>query len=137
MRSDNVRRCFFPYCIRKMNNGNWIMLNRNYKPVGQADNFHADYDEPSIQFKISGQKERAMRKKFDFDGDDFYLYNDGSVPTFNKRYMNIYLEKLVYLMDIRITVREPDNNWMCPAYNKAEQSKLIEAPIYNPESDFY
>ncbi|MCG5501575.1 hypothetical protein [Ectothiorhodospira lacustris] len=34
MAIENVRAVYFPYRIQKQEDGSWVLLNRNYKPVG-------------------------------------------------------------------------------------------------------
>lgn len=34
MAGKSIRAIYFPYCIQKQANGNWLVLNRNYKSIG-------------------------------------------------------------------------------------------------------
>ncbi len=41
---NNVRALYFPYCLHQREDKRWIILNRNYKPVGALSGDWVDYD---------------------------------------------------------------------------------------------
>lgn len=102
----NVRRTqknYFVYCIRKQEDGTWLLLNRNYKPVGFNTDEHLKYDDYPVSARNKGLG-AATLKKLSFNGegsgDTVYLYNDGCVPTSSNEHMKSYLEKLQILLKI-------------------------------------
>src|SRR5688572_20434147 len=102
----NARRLVhshLPYCIDRLPDGRWIVLNRSYKPVGTTTpvgtmvNYHA---EPHpIAFKpgeLDSETLQIMSTSLQRDeaGDvaRAYFYNDGCVPTAGTAQMEAYLE---------------------------------------------
>ncbi len=106
MAIENVRAVYFPYCIEKQSDGSWLLLNRNYKPVGFNTGEWVRYGEFPVSMKIEGLSDATLRKLSCHDsepGDRVYLYNDGSVPTRNAEAMAAYLRKLEILLHLEST----------------------------------
>ncbi len=85
MAIENVRAVYFPYCLEKQKDGTWVLLNRNYKPVGFNTSDFINYEEYPVSMKIKGIGPGTL-KKLSFKDDEItadrvYLYNDGCVPT--------------------------------------------------------
>ena len=84
---NNFRQIHLPYCLERQKNGEYVVLNRQYKPVGFYTYNFINYDEfpISVPFKIT----KATAKKLSFDGSDdlqtIYLYNDGCLPDSDKK----------------------------------------------------
>ena len=80
-----------PYCLDRQEDGTWVFLNRDYKPLAHPKGI-----------KIPGLGIKNARKKLAWNpeeegGDRIYLYNDGCIPTRSKEFMDTYLEKLGWL----------------------------------------
>ncbi len=108
MAIDNIRAIYFPYCIQKQKDGAWVLLNRNYKPVGFNVSNFMDYSEHPVSIRLIGLGSGTL-KKLSYDGsggDMVYLYNDGCVPTSSPTAMKSYLKKLEILMKLK-TDRSP------------------------------
>jgi hypothetical protein len=106
--NDNITplyRIAFPYCIQKQEDGSYVLLNREYKPIGFSTQEYLDYGRYPIGIRFKGLKERTIRK-ISVDGDPsdgaIYLYGDGSKPTQNKENMEDYLERLSVLMSLKV-----------------------------------
>lgn len=102
-----IGRTMFPYCVRKMKDcedDTWILLNRNYKPVGIVDEYETvDYNEsPCGVFKAKISKKVKERLGYIEDEQCLYLFNDGTAPWLSKSNMDAYLECLRILMGIKI-----------------------------------
>ena len=98
--STDFRAVYFPYCIEKQADGTWVVLNRQYKPVGFNTGDFIRYEEFPISAKLKGIGPRVMKKlsySGEAQGDRVYLYNDGCVPTHSTADMNSYLKKLAIL----------------------------------------
>lgn len=83
-----VAHTHFPYCIQKTKDGKWLILNRNYKPLGSTGKEWVDYDNHPDRMPINSRTIAALRKLAVYDIPDkpddpgvFFFYNDGSMPT--------------------------------------------------------
>ncbi|MFH2138785.1 MAG: hypothetical protein ABII88_09770 [Candidatus Omnitrophota bacterium] len=95
-----------PYCLKKLDDGTYVILNRKYKPVGFNTSNQLDYKDYPICHKIKGIKQKtAMTLSFNHDDnvDSIYLYSDSCIPTSSAKNMNKYLEKLRILSKYKIT----------------------------------
>ncbi len=101
----DFRSVFMPYCLHKQPDGRYIVLNREYKPIGFFTRAHVKYEEYPIAVFLEGINS-AMAAKLspegDTDTDDIFLYNDRCVPTDNAANMNRYLSKLKLLAKLKI-----------------------------------
>lgn len=105
----NTRALYFPYCIRQRKDGAWLILNRNYKPIGATTSDWVDYDAHPAEAciaKITPQQAQKISYGGPPEyGDTIYLYSDGCVPTDSKKNMDSYLARLALVMKLK-TVRE-------------------------------
>ncbi len=104
MAIENVRAVYFPYCIQKQEDGSWVLLNRNYKPVGFNTSDFIKYEDYPVAMKIKGIGPSILKKlsyKDEESSDMVYLYNDGSVPTSSASAMSAYLKKLEILLKLQ------------------------------------
>lgn len=104
MAIENVRAVYFPYCIEKCADGSWVLLNRNYKPVGFNTSNFINYADYPVAMKLKGLGPSTLKKlsyKDEEPGDRVYLYNDGCVPTSSSAAMNAYLKKLEILLKLQ------------------------------------
>jgi len=101
----SARHTYFPYCLDQLPDKTWVVLNRNYKPLGVSDSVWADYESiPKAQRIAKISKSQAA--KIDYSGEweagqRIYLYNDGCVPTDSKKHMDAYLGRLAVLMTLK------------------------------------
>jgi hypothetical protein len=99
------RSIFMPYCLIRLDDGRYIVVNRNYKPLGITSGDYVIYEtHPSAaKLKITA----ATAKKLSWAGSDalarIYLYNDGCIPTDGKANMDAYLSKLSVLAKLKVT----------------------------------
>ena len=97
-----LRCTHFPYCLRRTTDGCYILLNRNYKPLGNQSGEWINYDtDPSASpLNITA----AVAKKLSWDGSEnlgtIYLYNDGCTPTDSAEHMAAYLKRISVLMKL-------------------------------------
>ncbi len=104
--TSDVRRIFLPYCIKKLPDGRYVILNRRYKPLGFTTYDYIVYESLPILVKLRGLRP-SMAAKLSFKGDrnteEIFLYNDGCVPTRNKNHMDAYLERLKILAALKVS----------------------------------
>ena len=89
----------FPYCIQHLCGDRYIILNRNYKPLGQTSFEYVDYDkDPSVvRMKITTKQAEKLSYKGKVESDTIWLY-DNIYNTFrNPQVFNDYVARLKLL----------------------------------------
>ena len=103
--STDFQAVYFPYCIEKQSDGTWVVLNRQYKPVGFNTSEFINYEEYPVSAKLSGIG-LGICKKLSYsgeaEGNRVYLYNDGCTPTNSQKDMDQYLKKLAILAKLSL-----------------------------------
>lgn len=87
-------RCWLPYGAHHVGEGEGtqILVNRRYKPVGQADDAFARYERFSdLHLSLSPQQLRVISAR---DGGSGFLYNDGCLPWRSRDHAKAYVERL-------------------------------------------
>jgi hypothetical protein len=107
----DFRAVSLPYCLKKTDAGDWLVLNREYKPIG-----FCTYDRVNIESLPIYLDLRITQKEIDklvelgakiqtlFDELTIFLYNDATNP-FYKQNRQSYFDKLDILMDLRVDNR--------------------------------
>jgi len=93
----DFRSVFMPYCLRKQDDGRYVVLNREYKPVGFFTRDFVKYEEHPVAVKLQGIGPATAEKlswKGDTNTEEIFLYNDGCIPTDGAENMKKYLAKL-------------------------------------------
>lgn len=105
-RESTVRKIFLIYCLERLNDGSYIPLNRNYKPLGVFGREWVEYESHPSRFKfkrtLSAQQVAALSCKGDTDPQRIYLYLDGSAPTGSAANWRAYSERLERLAGLKI-----------------------------------
>lgn len=105
MLKDTLRHTHFPYCLDRQPDGSYVMLNRNYKPVGLMVDGFVNYADHPVSVRLQGLTP-AIAAKIDARGRDsldrIYLYNDGCTPDMGKQHAEAYLMRLALVMNLRI-----------------------------------
>jgi hypothetical protein len=94
-----------PYCIQKQADGKFVVLNRDYKPVGFNTSKGISYKEYPIIHKVKGlTPEIAAKISHENDPglNSIYLYHDGSVPTDSDENMEEYEKRLKLLNQLEV-----------------------------------
>lgn len=105
MPREDFRAVYMPYCIDRMKDGKYVVLNRTYRPLGFITHDHIRYDEYPIaaEFTKLGEKTAA---KLSWNGNTdlsrIYLYNDSTNPLRSDENMANYLERLKILAKLKI-----------------------------------
>ncbi len=102
---NDFRSIYFPYCIKKVSPGCFVVLNREYMPLGFNEKRDVSYNELPIIAKIKGLTPATI-KKLAYNGEMrdnmIFLYNDGLIPTRSAENMRLYLEKLAILAKYKV-----------------------------------
>ena len=105
MSLDDFRSVFLPYCLQKQPDGQYVVLNREYKPLGFKTRERVKYEDYPICAELKGITARIAAKvshKGDSNTDMIFLYDDGCVPTTSAEHMQSYLKRLELLATLKI-----------------------------------
>lgn len=107
----NTRAIYFPYCLQELKDKSWVVLNRNYKPVGSGTTEFVEYEDVIQDRMRIARITPAQAKKISYKGEidgtvtgdrTIYLYNDGCIPTSSEKDMAAYLKRLAVLMKLKL-----------------------------------
>lgn len=104
MALNDFRDIYLPYCLKKLENGKYVVLNREYKPLGFNSKEIFDYSNFPISSNLEGiTKKKAITISWNNlpDNDNIFLYNDETNPLKNKKHMDDYLKRLELLSHIK------------------------------------
>jgi hypothetical protein len=78
----------FAYCLQKCRDGRWLVLGRNYKPLGSGLTFsdpRVDYDDcPGVRLWLRASDLPALdggAQPYHPGGDRVWLFHDGTHPA--------------------------------------------------------
>lgn len=103
-----TRALYFPYALQQLDDKSWVILDRNYKPMGFGINEFVNYEEyikPEFRIKsiTAAQASRLSCESDPHHEGLIYLYTDSCTPTSGeKRHMEEYLKRLVTLMKLKL-----------------------------------
>jgi len=100
-----LRETHFTYCIQRLEGGRYILLNRNYKPIGNQSTDWVTYntDPSAIKMTITPAAAAKLSWEQSPSVERIYLYNDGCIPTESAAHMTAYLKRLAVLAKIKTT----------------------------------
>lgn len=98
-----------PYCLQQTKDGKWLVLNRNYKPLGTVSKEFVDYDSHPDRLAIHPRTIGAIRRlacnEIEGTPDDpgiLFFYDDGSMPTESARNWASYSTILSLLANAKV-----------------------------------
>jgi hypothetical protein len=95
-----------PYCVQREEDGGYVVLNRDYKPLGFNTKEHLDYGNYPISVRFS-RLLAVTAAKISVHGkgdlDVIYLYDDGTIPTESAANMTAYLKRLAVLNGLKVS----------------------------------
>lgn len=105
MLKGKLRHTHFPYCLDQLKDGRYVLLNRNYKPLGFMVDKYVTYEDHPIGVRLKGLTP-AVAATIDARGRDnikrMYLYNDGCTPDTSPEDAQAYFKRLAIVMDLMI-----------------------------------
>lgn len=97
-------RVLLPYGLQHVSEGKYLIVGRDYTPVGMAENKWVDYKEfTNLHLDMSTEDFAPL-------GGETYLYNDGSTPWDSRKNAEAYLrrlEKLIEIVERKQAARQP------------------------------
>lgn len=104
MNQYEFRAIFLPYCMQRLADGRYIVLNRRYKPLGIASEDWVEYEShPSaVGMKISTALAKKISWNASADTETIYLYDDGCNPRLGGEHSSAYFKRLVLLMPLLV-----------------------------------
>lgn len=107
----NFRWMFLPYCLDRMEDGRYAVLNRKYKPVGMFTDEYVTYEEHPVLVHIE-KLSPSLAKKLSCEGkadlDRIYLYRDSCLPFQTPEATAQYFARLEILGELMLSDRQPD-----------------------------
>jgi|SRR5689334_9443094 hypothetical protein len=107
---NDFRSVHLPYCIKKLESGEYVVLNREYKPLGFKTRDQVDYEAYPIAVNFA-RLTPATAAKLSHNGKDdtnqIFLYDDGCIPTDSAAYMRQYLDRLAILAKLKFATTRP------------------------------
>ncbi len=104
MALNDFRAIYLPYCLKKQENGKYIVLNREYKPLGFNSYEQFNYSNYPISANLKGLTEKKVLElswNNSPDKEHIFLYNDALNPIKSKDNMAKYLQKLDLLAKLK------------------------------------
>lgn len=104
MNRNQLGRTLLPFALHKQPDGRYVVLNRNYKPIGFTETGRVEYADFPVLYKFADLTADVARQ-LSYDGspalDEIYLYSDGTEPTTPEQ-TSAYLRRLIVLTQLRI-----------------------------------
>ena len=101
----DFRSVVLPYCLKKIGKNEYIVLNREYKPVGFKTFKRLKYEDYPISIRIKNLTRKKITEiswNSDSNNELIFLYNDECIPTKNQDKMNKYLKRLEILAKLKV-----------------------------------
>ncbi|MDE6250680.1 MAG: hypothetical protein K2M34_03540 [Alphaproteobacteria bacterium] len=85
----------FPYCMKHLGNHNYIILNRNYKPLGTTDWIEDYASHPSVrQIRLTQKQAKQLSYKGSDDVECVYFFDETPNVLTDKKALSDYLNRL-------------------------------------------
>ena len=104
MPKEDVRRIYMPYCLQKVEDGRYVILNRIYKPLGIASRAWVEYGPHAVPLKLTPAKARKLSHEGSENLDAIFLYKDGSIPGSSASATAAYMKRLEALASLKFEI---------------------------------
>ena len=99
------KECFMPYCLQRLKDGRYIVLNRQYKPLGTFSGEWVDYETHPSACKLDIDSKTALSLSC-LNSDNLdriqIWWIDGQGTTGTKADARVYLKRLELLMHLSV-----------------------------------
>ena len=104
--SYQFRMFFLPYCLQRLADGSYEVLNRKYMPLGLFADKAVEGQELPMRFKFKRALSARQVAALSFNGDTsterIFLYNDSCVPTGRDAHWKAYAKRLKKLAAYKV-----------------------------------
>lgn len=93
----DFRSVYLPYCLKRQSDGRYVVLNREYNPIGFNTTDNVNYEDYPITSKIRGITKKAAQElsyNKSSNVEQIFLYDDATNPSSNQKNMKEYLKKI-------------------------------------------
>lgn len=109
--ANDLRRAFLPYCLKRLEDGSYVLLNRSYKPLGVFADDWVTYETHPSRFRFVRALTKATAEALCVYGgtqpDGLFLYDDGSIPTESAAGWKAYSARLQRLSSLEVKPAPP------------------------------
>ena len=101
----DVERVFLPYCAQKLADSTYVLIGRDYKPLGWIESCWSDWEKHPIVYAIEGlttQIAAEISYKGDPDVERIYFYNDACPPWRGIKERKAYEKRLAKLFELPV-----------------------------------
>lgn len=93
-----------PYCLERQEDGSFVALNRDYKPIGFNTRDFVNFEDFPIThaIRLHGGVAKTLSWNRSPDTRRIYLYNDATNPSRSAENMRAYMEKLERLSRYKV-----------------------------------
>lgn len=106
----SIGRSLLPMRLERLDDGRYIALNRNYKPVGTFSRDRVDYESHPGAFRFRRELTAQDARLMSFDANDdlkaIVLYDEGTNPHATAENWLDYSRRLDYLMNLSVDLAE-------------------------------
>jgi len=112
MSNYDFRHVYLPFCLQRLADGRYVVLNKDYKPLGFQTREKVEYEVYPIAATFLRLDSRTAAK-LSFNGSQeleaIYLYDSNCVPTDSNQNMEKYLVRLEILAKLKLGDFEHDS----------------------------
>lgn len=106
----DLRRALLPYCVKRLEDGSYLLLNRDYKPLGVFSADWVVYEEHPSRFRfvdpLTPEDIRALCVYNGKEVDGLYLC-DGGAPMGSAATWKAYSDRMRHLAGLKIEPAQP------------------------------
>jgi hypothetical protein len=126
---NRIGRYILPYCLQQTTSGRYVVLNRQYKPLGYTEGWF-EYDDYSEDL-LDVQEFTPRLRWSDSDNASIHLYTDAQDPTLSTHNWSSYRPRLKLLRQLgaRLPARLEKAAGVCKFQVTAEDGSSIGLPF--------
>lgn len=100
----DIQHVFLPYKLVRLDDGRYIILNQNKKPLGVSSREWMDYEGHPSAIALDMAPQLAARLSYNADPgtDVIYLYGRSCSPRYSEADRAAYFDRLAVLMNLDI-----------------------------------
>lgn len=102
-----AQRVFFPYCLKRLEDGRYAVLNQRHQPLGKHDPLETEYDLSTVAIRLEITPEDAQKLSWQSSNElqTIYLYPEGGRLAEGGEHWATYAERLRVLSRLHVVTR--------------------------------